>query len=186
MTPTSHESILIIALFAALGLASCGDARPDDKLQGVPPPPVAELTPAATALQGANIPTLDPATMADAEIGAVIGAGPRCEFRYTRSGHPVLAFAGGLAPSAGAGVVKLNGKLVPLRRRPSADAGFYTLDAENLTLSIAVPDESLAEDDLGRERVEARMVFELREGQGLEVGYGGYFSCPVQSADEAA
>ncbi|WP_335649101.1 DUF6692 family protein [Phenylobacterium sp.] len=158
------------AVISCLALAGCGDARPDDKVVGNPPPPVAELAPAGTALQGANVPTLDPVTVDEAEIAKVIGPGPWCAFHYTRSGKPVLAFQA----ERGAGVVKLNGKLIRLASAPAA--GGVQLSAETLSLQISsgetAPDADLAE---------AEMVFNLRQGEGLTVGYGGYYGCAPAS-----
>jgi hypothetical protein len=157
-----------LALVGALALAGCGDARPDDKIVGNPPPPVAELAAAGTALQGANIPTLDPITLDEAEIVKVIGPGARCAFHYTRSGDPVAAFRA----EGGAGVVKLNGKLIALSHAQTG--GGAQLTAENLSLQIF---PAAAQTDGDGDPVEAEMVFRLSQGPGLTVGYGGYFDC---------
>lgn len=157
-----------LAAVCGLALGGCGDARPDDRIMGTPPPPVAEPAPAGTALRGANVPTLDPVTLDDAEITAVLGPGARCAFHYTRSGKPVAAFQA----DRGAGVVKLNGKLIPLAYAPAA--GGARLSAEALSLDISTG-ETAQEADAGL--VEAEMVFNLRQGQGLTVGYGGYYGC---------
>lgn len=157
-------------LLSGAALAGCGDGRPDDKTRGLAAPPVAELVPAPAALQGADVPTLDPHTMDDAELRRVIGAGPRCEFRYTSSGKPVLAFA-----PAGAGVVKLNGKLVALRTSPSAGDGPPVLQAGDVTLRIR-PDRPVRVGDA--RGTPADMTFDVRAGEGLTVGYRGYYGCP--------
>jgi hypothetical protein len=172
-----HESVLVVGMTAGLGLAACGDARPDDKLQNIPPPPVAKLAPADVALKGANIPTLDPAPMAAAEIAKVIGRTPRCEFSYTRAGDPVLAFARGAEAGADGGVVKLNGQLIALRRGQPTEEQSFRLDTDTLAFTIAGADGPLTEQPSGAERVEARMVFDLSRPPGLHVGYGGYLGC---------
>ncbi|MFT4934459.1 MAG: hypothetical protein ACI9LT_001139 [Pseudoalteromonas distincta] len=157
-----------LAVASCLALAGCGDARPDDKIVGNPPPPAAELAAAGTALQGANIPTLDPITLDEVEIVKVIGPGARCAFHYTRSGDPVAAFQA----EGGVGVVKLNGKLIALSHAQTH--GGAQLTAEGLSLQIF---PAAAQADGDGDPVEAEMVFRLSQGPGLTVGYGGYFDC---------
>ena len=162
-----------IAVLVALGvLAACGeDAAPDDVTEPVHSPEIARILPAGKAIAGAHIPTLDPATMVDAEIEKVLGRGPRCEFRYTIEGRPVLAArtaAGGETP---AGLVKLNGHLVPLQRE-TAEAQSIVLGADPVRLAV-MPDGGVPAGN-ARQR-EANAVFEI--GNGLRVGYRGYYRC---------
>src|SRR5690606_7618547 len=106
----------IVPLAAALLIAGCGDRPPPEDQVGPPPEPTPpRLVEAAEIVGGAHVPSLDPATMQEAEIERVIGRAPRCLFRYTGGGKPVLAIPS--APSAGAAaVIKLNGDLVALQR----------------------------------------------------------------------
>ncbi len=157
-----------LVLACGLALGGCGDARPDDRIMGTPPPPVAEPAPAGAALQGANIPTLDPVTLDEAEIAAVLGPGAWCAFHYTRSGKPVAAFQ----VDRRRGVVKLNGKLIPLAYAPAADGGRLSAEALSLDISTGEPAQ-----EANAGLVEAEMVFSLRQGEGLTVGYGGYYGC---------
>ena len=165
MGPRSEVWAGLAAL--ALGLAGCGGSgRPDDQTAGAPPPPATEIASAATALSGADLPMVDPHTMDDAEIRAVVGAGPRCEFRYTSDGKPVLALQAG----GEAGVVMLNGRLVPLRQ-DSAGVGV----AEGVRLQVGLRDPADAEAAAASRRVGADLLFEA--GDRLKVGYTGYYSC---------
>ena len=162
-----------VAMLAALGwLAACGeDAAPDDVTEPVHSPEIARILPAGEAIAGAHIPTLDPATMVDAEIEKVLGRGPRCEFRYTSEGRPVLAARTAAGSEAPAGVVKLNGHLVPLQR-DTAGAQSIVLGADPVRMAVT-PDGGAAAAD-ARQR-EANAVFEI--GNGLRVGYRGYYRC---------
>ena len=162
-----------VGLLAALGaLAACGEgAAPDDVMDPVHAPEVARVAPAAEAIGGVHIPSLDPATMVDAEIGKVLGPGPRCEFRYTSEGHPVLAASAAADGEAPAGVVKLNGHLVPLQRG-AADAQSIVLQSGEVRLTVT-PDGGAPVDDARRR--EANTIFEV--GSELRVGYRGYYRC---------
>ncbi|MCB5173695.1 DUF6692 family protein [Microvirga lenta] len=178
-----------LALAAAIGLlAGCGEsAAPDDVVDPVRAPGIARIVPAGEALSGAHIPTIDPATMVDAEIQKALGAGPRCDFRYTGGGKPVLAMNMQPDGTASGGVMKLNGNLVPLSPAP-ADAtgpeGRLLLTADPVRVVVAPAADDEAEDREGMRRREATMMFEI--GQNLRVGYRGYMDCgaapPVRSS----
>lgn len=162
-----------VAMLVALGaLAACGEeAAPDDVTDPVHAPGIVRVVPAAEAIRGAHIPTLDPATMVDAEIGKVLGQGPRCEFRYTSEARPVLAASAAAGGEAPAGVVKLNGHLVPLQRE-AAEGKSIMLRSGEVRLTVT-PDGGAPVDD-ARQR-EANATFEI--GSKLRVGYRGYYRC---------
>ena len=159
-------------LLALVALAGCGErAAPDDETNPVHAAEIARITPANEALAGAHLPTLDPATLVDAEIEKVLGPGRRCEFRYTSEGRPVLAARGSSGNAAPDAVVKLNGHLVPLSRA-SAEGGSLVLIADNVRLTVT-PDGG--EPTGGSGEREAEVVFEI--GESLRVGYRGYYRC---------
>lgn len=159
-----------VALLFAVGvLAGCAeDVAPDDKTQSLRTPNIPEIVPANEVLSGAHVPGLDPATMNGAEIAKALGEGPRCEFRYTSSGRPVLAVQATPDIAAASAVVKLNGDLVVLETS-STEAGLVLI-AEPVRL--AVEPEPGGEDDSERE---ASVLFEVADS--LRVGYRGYYEC---------
>ena len=159
-------------LFLGL-LEGCGESSaPDDDLTAIRAPEIVQIRPASEALAGAHVPTLDPATMNDAEIEKALGAGPHCEFRYTSEGNPVLAWEAS-RNSAGKGVVKLNGHLVMLRS--AAASGEVVLAADQVRLSVS-PDREDRDEALANEHQrEATAVLEV--GDKLKVGYRGYYGC---------
>lgn len=170
--------LLAVALLGLL--AGCdGNIAPDDAVQHPRAAEIARIVPAEEALANAVVATLDPRTMNDAEIREVLGPGPRCEFRYTSSGLPVLAV--GAQPSGPplGGVVKLNGHLVPLEAAPAggapAPSGALLLAAGPIRMTILPEPEEGAEGRNGLRRREADMVFEV--GESLRVGYRGYLGC---------
>ena len=181
------------SLLMGLGLlAGCGEAdAPDDALTAIHAPEIARIEAAEVVLDGAHIPTLDPGTMNDAEIRKAIGPGPRCAFRYTSTGRPVLAVD---LPPDGAtrrGVVKLNGSLVILTVAPTelasaegaagpADvlaADVLALAAEPIRTTLWPFPRGLTETRGGLRSLEATMVFEV--GDSLRAGYRGYLDCVV-------
>jgi hypothetical protein len=184
----------IAVLAACVSATGCDNAAPDDDLAAVGPAPVTRVATANAALAKAHIPTVDPASMHEAEIGKVLGNGARCEFRYMASGAPVLAVSGlssagrvaridGVGAAANeaamgvAGVVKINGSLVRLTAEQSAgDAqpspAAFALGADPIRISVRADSAEGREPD---ERHEATMLFEI--GTDLRVGYRGFLRC---------
>jgi hypothetical protein len=108
------EKLALVVILSML--AGCGESEaPDNEVNPLRTHAITRVLPATEAITGANIPTLDPATMNDAEIQKALGAGPRCEFRYTMSGNPVLAVKAQSHTDASDGVIKLNTNLVVLK-----------------------------------------------------------------------
>ena len=164
---------LIIAA-ALSGLAGCEDSDlPDDELQPARAPEIARIIPAEEVLTGAHVPTLDPATMYDAEIRKALGAEVRCEFRYTTAGRPVFAVEVLLSGAVAEGVVKLNGNLVMLQPTVAADVpeGGFLMTAGDIRVTVM----PLGGPVTGEEAHEADMVFEI--GDNLRAGYRGYHTC---------
>ncbi|MDO9501411.1 DUF6692 family protein [Falsiroseomonas sp.] len=164
--------VVVLAL-----LAGCdGSDAPDDLVRHARAEEITRITPAAEALANAVVATLDPSTLNDAEIRAVIGTGPRCEFRYTSAGRPVLAVAAQPEGQPLGGVVKLNGHLVRLEAEPASGA---TATPERLLLTASPVRMSImpfvAAEGSTAGRREADLVFEV--GEALRIGYGGYLSC---------
>jgi hypothetical protein len=108
-----------------------------------------------------------------AEIREVLGDGARCEFRYMSSGAPVLA----VSADHSAGVVKVNGSLVPLAQRPGVGAAVPPRNALSLgaePVRISLETEADGAWAAGEQRA-AEMLFEI--GSALRVGYVGFLSC---------
>jgi hypothetical protein len=160
---------------AFLLIAGCSESRaPDDALDPAHGGGVARIRPAAEVLEGAHIPTLDPARLIDAEIAKALGPGPTCLFRYTRSGRPVIAVASGARERPADAVIKLNGDLVVLEAE-ATDAGTM-LTADRISLSVGPLEAG------GGELRDAIAVLEI--GDSLRAGYSGYSGCtgPEQAA----
>jgi hypothetical protein len=175
--PQISRAAFLLVLVLGL-LTGCDNEAPDDETQPARAPEIPRIVTAQEALTGAHIPTLDPATMNDAEIRKAIGAGPRCVFRYTSAGKPVLAVSTGATDVTVGGIVKLNGHLVPLKAAPIEPAGRGSdilLLAEPIRMTIT-PDRGVQAEDRDRlRRQQANMIFEV--GQSLRVGYRGYLDC---------
>ena len=117
------------------------------------------------ALDNTLVAGLDLATLPPAEAYQVLEPGPRCAFARSPETDPVLwASADG-----GAGAIKLNGVIVPLRAEAEIGPEHAAFAASGITLAV---------DALGEEadwRSNAELVFELDPG--LSVGYRGFYRC---------
>lgn len=179
----SHPWRLAALITAALFLASCAESdAPDDETNPVRSPEISRILPAEDALVGANISTLDPATMNDAEIRKVLGPSSHCVFRYTSSGKPVLALTNSAAARQATGVVKVNGGLLRLQlERGRADgSGHAIVMAAGPARAVLTPLAANELDGRVSKRREMNLVFEIDTR--LNVGYRGYFECPAASA----
>lgn len=174
------RSALSSRLVALAALAACDNAPPTH--QGVNTGRIgAQVVPAPVAITTAEVATTDPQTMNAAEIGKVLGLGPMCGFAYTDGGDPVLALGPSPAGTAPVGVMKLHGFLVELR--PAAADSFGELANGGILVAPGIratvmpaPDEGGESED-GVRRFEATLRFELLQGQGLQVGYRGFYAC---------
>ena len=155
---------LLMALGAALTLTACDNAAPGVSAPDQPVEPATRLVSGTTAVEHAFVPTIDPATMTDAEIARVVPTARRCTFKYTEDSDPVLATDGAR------GVVKINGDLVALTAaRAGNPAAGGALTAEDLRLTVQpLTDEGARE---------ATLRFEVASGPGLRVDYRGFYSC---------
>lgn len=165
-------ALLVLALASACGQSEApGDAASHA-------PDIVRVKAADQALEGAQVSTLDPATMHDAEIRQVVGAGAHCTFRYTSSGKPVVVVALDPGGRPATGVIKLNGSLVALKAEQAPavlNPGEFALVAQPLRVRLHADPQAAAAARPAGSRVEAAMVFEV--GQQLKVGYGGYLEC---------
>jgi hypothetical protein len=141
---------------------------------------VAEIGTVSEALSAPLIAALDPAPLHPAEADNVLEPGPGCQFSRTAEGEPILIARAPAGESGVAqGVMKLNGKLVPLE---ATEAGGLeslvpgtVMAADGVRMSVRrSPDEGAI---LGGilQRSNAELVFELE--QGLTVGYRGFYTC---------
>ncbi|MCJ8518538.1 hypothetical protein ABID21_001139 [Pseudorhizobium tarimense] len=163
-----NSLLSLLLLTSASLLSGCGEQEAADDI--IDPPraeEVARVVPGEEAIAGADIPTLDPATMVDAEMAKVLGQPTKCTFRYTSAGKPVFALNGTPDNSATTAVVKVNGHLVELR--PSGGDGNLVFGSGPVVVSLSVP----GGDPEGK--VDAAMSFTVDDT--LRVGYKGYFQC---------
>ena len=175
-----HVQRAVAAGVVALAtLAACDGAdRPDDQAR-FPAPEAARVAPADEALANVHLPTLDLARMVDAEIRQVLQAGPRCDFRYTVAGQPVLAYRAQPDGTPVDGVVKLNNHLVPLKPATAAQPSPATALASGPVRLVLRPEEAAsagASDSAGRRK--ADVILEV--GDKLRVGYSGYVQCGIE------
>ena len=114
------------------------------------------------ALSNTLIATLDPAPIAAAEASRALTASDRCAFNRSPEADPIFwASADGSA-----GVIKLNGVIVPLERQN--DPGRFAADGATVDIHMLADDEA-------DWRANAELVFRLDAG--LEVGYRGFLGC---------
>jgi hypothetical protein len=174
--PNRIITVILIAIIS-VGLPACSRSDvPDDMIDPALGFQQPRVIPATEMLPDANIPALDPHTMADAHIEEVIGAGPRCTFHYTSTGDPVLGISQSPILGATAGVVMLNGDLIPLEAGVSQDGAIVALGADPIRFTIFPVEASEVN---GKEQ--ARLIFEIVDQ--LRVGYRGYYGCTGPEGD---
>ncbi|MGE0370685.1 MAG: DUF6692 family protein [Gammaproteobacteria bacterium] len=178
LLPARRAGLVLAAVLG--GLAACDqDDAPDDVIQHPQASGIARIASADEALANAQIARLDPATMNDAEIRKAVGTGPRCVFRYTSEGKPVLAVSSQPDGSPRVGVVKLNGYLVRLDaaadEEPARAGDTLRVIAGPIRMTISPDPREAAADGNGVQHRETDMVFEI--GESLRVGYHGYVGC---------
>ena len=152
------------ALIAGLVLATPAQAQGDE---------AAPVVPAEEAICNVHLAPLDPSPLDAAEVVRALGDGPRCMFRYTLAGGPVLVVGLNDGQPAEA-YLKLNGKLVRL----SADDGSSTPAASGGFTVAAGSVRATIEPLQGTATVEpkdATMIFAI--GDALQAGYGGHLAC---------
>lgn len=155
-------SALIVA--AALPIAACNQNTAignDREAQLEPAAPAAPVESAAEALEGIAVALIKPETMSAADIAAVGGREGRCAVKLTE-----VAFPSFLYEPNGGGVIKLNGKLIPLPRQ--GENRF--LDGDLLVALRPVGGEGNA----GLPQME--MIVVPPEAKD-EIGYRGYVQC---------
>lgn len=154
---------VLLPLVLGLLVQACADNTApgnDREAERSPPAPAAEVMSAGLAIQGVSTDLLMPQTMTDADLGNIPEMEDGCVFRMTRVGLPVLAYGS-------TGVLKLNGKLVPL---PAQGAGRYAADGVGVTVR-----------PLGEEAEEggpfaAELVLRLPDAPD-ELGFHGFAEC---------
>lgn len=146
----------------ALGLGACTENTTpgnDREAQLSSPEPPAEVAGVEAVLEGAGG-GLHPQVITDPDLRSVADRGTRCLFRFTRVGFPVFAYGA-------TGIIKLNGKLVPLPR---------TGEGEFAEGGVTVTVRSLDEDADVTEPFHAELVLWLPE-KDHELGYHGFAEC---------
>lgn len=157
----------LAAFASALAIAGCNSntGPGNDKDGQLDPAPLPALKMgAAEALSGVATEGVQVETMSDPDVASLGGLADKCTIRLT-----VLGFPSFVRNADGrAGVIKLNGKLIPLR---SNGNGLYQ-DA-GLRVVLKPVDTSFGSDG----RREAEMIVMLPEAKD-ELGYRGYEQCP--------
>lgn len=126
------------------------------------PPAAPSVAGPREALAGAQLAKVDLGELEATGITRVLGPGPHCTFGYA-PGTPVVAASVPRGATAGRGVVKLHGTLVPLDARPASGGGF---DLVSDALTVRVRPER------GRDGTAV-----LRLANGPEIGYAGVYRC---------
>jgi len=156
---------LVLTLIAiTLPLAGCnrntalGNDR-EAQLDAAPTPaPVAN---AAAALDNVAAALIKPETMSSADIAALGGLAGKCAIRLTEVAHPSFVYRSG-----NSGVIKLNGKLIPL---PAVEKNRF----EDNGLSVALRPNN----DVGDAGLRGMDMIMAPPGAEDELGYAGFADC---------
>lgn len=153
---------------AALSLSACNQntALGNDRAAQLQPAPTpAPVEPVEAALANVSPAIIKPETMSPADIEALGGRAGRCAMTLTEVAYPSFLFETGAA-----GVIKLNGKLIPL---PEVREGVYR--AGDLTVSISLLDEE------GNAGSQGMQMIVVPPGADDELGYHGYVQCYAEA-----
>ena len=153
-----------ILLIGALSLTACNEntALGNDRAAQLQPAPTpAPVVPAQAALANVAPAIIKPETMSLADLQALGGRTGLCAMKLTEVAYPSFLFAPGVT-----GVIKLNGKLIPL---PEVREGVY--QSGGLTVSIR-----LLEDE-GNAGSQGMQMIVVPPGAADELGYHGYVEC---------
>lgn len=154
-------------LTAAFALGACNQnsAPGNDKEAKLDPALApAQKMGAAEALPGIATGAIQPETMSDADVASLGGLAGKCTIRLTAVGFPSFLYD----ESQRTGVIKLNGKLIPLA---SVDEGVFR-DGD-LKVTLRAVDKDFGDDG----RREAEMIIMLPQAED-ELGFRGYEVCP--------
>ncbi|MGE0776175.1 MAG: DUF6692 family protein [Sphingomonadaceae bacterium] len=155
---------ILFAALSALGLGACNrnSATGNDReAQMDPAPAPAPRMPAAQALSGIATEAVQAETMSEADTASLGGLQGKSVIRLTAVGFPSFMLDGR------SGVIKLNGKLIPLR----ADRDGMFADGQ-LRVVVRPVDDKFNADGVR----EADMIVML-PGAKDEIGYRGYEDC---------
>ena len=131
--------------------------------------PAASVVTLDEALATADLPSLDPQFLSQAEMAEGLPAGARCTFTYIEGSRPVLALA-----ADGSALLKISGDLVRLQAEPSALASGPTASAPGISMTVGgADDEPLEPADGARTNATLTMTLD----RGLAVGYVGTYGC---------
>lgn len=148
--------VLIVSASACVENTAPGNDR-EASLE--PPPTAAELASASAALENVATEILYPQQITTADRRNLPVMEDRCIFRYTEVGFPIFVYG----PATG--VLKLNGKLVPL---PARGDGVYAEGPVSVTIRPL--------DDREDELFGAEFVLRL-ESAPNELGFHGFSGC---------
>ena len=134
-----------------------GDDYPNGEAEG--PTPVAASI--AEALSRPALAGVDVGGMTDAEVAQVV-PDAACAFRFSEGQQTLVA-----VNTAGEGVMKITGQLVPVSLVEGDLTRSPVLGAEGVRLAIAPQDDGAGSD----------LIFDLETDPALRVGYGGVYIC---------
>ena len=163
---------VLAILLAALPLAACNqntELGNDREGQIDPAPKPAPVMGATAALANVATELVKPETMPDTDIAALGGRQGRCAVKLTEIGFPSFLFE-----PKGGGVIKLNGKLIPL---PAA--GERRFEDGGLLVTLRPVDGT------GNAGLEAMEMIVVPPGAKDEIGYRGYIQCFGSKGDGA-
>lgn len=155
---------LVLLLLTALAAACVENTAPGNDREAFldPPAPAAEVARVGAALDGVATALLLPEIMAGADLRNAPGDGEGCAFRFTGVGFPVFLYG------ANTGVIKLNGKLIPL---PARGDGVGVYEEGGVQVSVRPLD-----DPVGDEPFPAELVLRFQDSPN-ELGFHGVSAC---------
>ena len=154
--------LMLIAIALPLGGCNRNTALGNDREAQIDPAPTpAPVENAAAALDNVSVALIKPETMSTTDLAALGGLTGKCAIRLTEVGHPSFVYRPG-----DRGVIKLNGKLIPL---PAVGKNRF----EDSGLSVTL----FPNGDTGDAGLPGMNMVLVPPGAEDELGYSGFADC---------
>ena len=131
--------------------------------------PEAQIVPLSEALSTANVASIDPEFLTEADIAKLFPDGAACTFNFTTTAKPTVAM--GDVDGEAVALMKLSGDLIRLSAADTASDGAVSLSTDGMTVSITPADDEDSDEGLTK----STLIYTLDAGS--RAGFIGWTRC---------